>query len=135
MPVTIPDNLNGRSWHKIEHQGRQIFKMRTPRVSERNGPICCYRVFVIKLPPQKTSADLPPPEEISVYSHKDIHTSPFLGAYLAEMFDSNQLPSEVFIGDGETFNGSHVCHHCVGLKQKPKPILHFTPEVTFFYII
>lgn len=133
MPVTIPENINNwhieKPWHKIENQGRQLFKMHTPRVSERNGPICCYRIFVIKLAPQTTLADLPSPQEISVYPFKYVHSSPLGGAYLAEMFDNNQLPAEVFIGDEESFNGSLACQHCVGLKQKPKPIVHYIPEV------
>lgn len=135
MPVTVPDYLNGRSWHKIENQGRQLFKMYTPRVSERNGPICCYRIFVIKLAPQKTLADLPPPEEIFVYPHNYVYTSPIGGAYLAEMFDSNQLPAEVFIGDEETFNGSIACRQCQGLKLKPKPPIHFIPEVFTMFLL
>ncbi|XP_058804465.1 tyrosine-protein phosphatase 69D isoform X2 [Phymastichus coffea] len=131
MPVTIPerDNVNARSWHKIETQGRQLYKLYMPRISERNGPICCWRIFVIKLAPQKALADLPPPEEVPVFSYNYVYTSPLGGAYLAEMFDSKNVPSEVFIGDGETHNGSLACQQCIGLTQKPIPlVLHFIPE-------
>ncbi|OXU25361.1 hypothetical protein TSAR_005640 [Trichomalopsis sarcophagae] len=131
MPVTVPDreNLNARSWHKIESQDRQLFKVYMPRISERNGPICCYKIFVVKLAPQKTLADLPSPEEISVFSYQYVYSSPLGGAYLAETFDSNHLPPEVFIGDGETHNASAACERCMGLKQKPIPtLLHFIPE-------
>lgn len=131
-PMTVPDreNLNMRSWRKIENQGRQLVKLYLPRMSERNGPICCYRVFLVKLAPQKTLADLPPPEEIPVYSYSYVHSSQSGGAYLAEMFDSNFLLSDVFLGDGESFNKSTACEHCIGLKPRPiPPLLHFVPEV------
>lgn len=131
-PVTIPDrdSLNMRSWRKIENQGRQLFKLYLPRITERNGPICCYRVYLVKLAPQKSVTDLPPPEEIGVYSYQYAHNSPSGGAYMAEMFDSDRLISEIFLGDGESFNGSTMCNKCIGLRPKAAPpVLHFVPEV------
>lgn len=49
MPPTIPDKdkLARFSWRKLEEQGRWLFKLLLPRVTERNGPICCYRYRVI----------------------------------------------------------------------------------------
>lgn len=131
-PVAIPDrdNMNMRNWRKIESQGRQLFKLYLPRISERNGPICCYRVYLVKLPPHKTVSDLPPPEEISVYSYQYVHSSPTGGAYVAEIFDSDQLLTEIFLGDGESSNGGAMCDKCVGLRPKPAPpVLHFVPEI------
>ena len=131
MPATTPDrdNLNLRSWRKIENEGRQLFKLYLPRISERNGPICCYRVFLVKLDPQKTIGDLPPPEEIPVYSYHYVHSSNSNGAYLAEMFDSDRLIPEIFLGDGESFNASTACEKCIGLRPKSIPtVLHFIPE-------
>lgn len=45
MPPTTPDKikLSRFSWHRIEEQGKWMFKLNVPRVSERNGAICCYR--------------------------------------------------------------------------------------------
>lgn len=132
MPVTVPDrdNLNLRMWRKIQNEGRQLFKLYLPRISERNGPICCYRIFMVKLAPGKTSGDLPPPEELEVHSFHYAHASPAGGAYLAEMFDSNDLHSEVFLGDGSVvFNGSTSCDKCIGLRPKPSPTLHLLPDV------
>lgn len=45
MPPTIPDKdkLARFSWRKVEEQGRWFFRLLLPRVTERNGPICCYR--------------------------------------------------------------------------------------------
>ncbi|KYN14909.1 Tyrosine-protein phosphatase 69D, partial [Trachymyrmex cornetzi] len=132
-PVTVPgrDNMNMRSWRKIENQGRQLFKLYLPRISERNGPICCYRVYLVKLPPHKTVGDLPSPEEIVVYSYQYVHNSPTGGAYIAEIFDSDQLLTEIFLGDGESSNGGAMCDKCIGLRPKPAPpLLHFVPEIS-----
>ncbi|XP_020284869.1 tyrosine-protein phosphatase 69D [Pseudomyrmex gracilis] len=131
-PVTVPEreSLNMRNWRKIENQGRQLFKLYLPRISERNGPICCYRVYLVKLPPHKTVSDLPSPEEIAVYSYQYVHSSPTGGAYMAETFDSDRLLSEVFLGDGESSTGGAMCDKCVGLRPKPAPpLLHFVPEI------
>ncbi|XP_076237870.1 protein tyrosine phosphatase 69D [Calliopsis andreniformis] len=131
-PVTVPDrdSLNMRTWRKIENQGKQLFKLYLPRITERNGPICCYRVYLVKLAPQKSVSDLPPPEEIGVYSYHDAHNSPSGGAYVAETFDSDRLVSEIFLGDGESFNGSSMCDKCIGLRPKATPpVLHFVPEI------
>ncbi|XP_034937017.1 tyrosine-protein phosphatase 69D isoform X2 [Chelonus insularis] len=132
MPGTVPDreSLNMRNWRKIEHEGRHLFKLYLPRISERNGPICCYRVFLVKLAPHKTSGDLPSPDELDVHSYHYAHASPAGGAYLAELFDSDHLLSEVFLGDGYTnFNGSSACDQCIGLRPKPSPTLHLMPDV------
>lgn len=128
-PVTVPDrdNMNMRSWRKIESQGRQLFKLYLPRISERNGPICCYRIYLVKLSPHKTVSDLPPPEEIAVYSYQYVHSSPTGGAYVAETFDSDRLSTEIFLGDGESSSGGVMCDKCVGLR--PKPPLYFVPEI------
>lgn len=131
MPPSVPDkdSLNLRTWRKIDYEGRKLFKLYLPRISERNGPICCYRVFMVKLNQQKTIADLPLPEDISVYSYNYIHSENSNGAYLAEMFDSKHLMTEVFLGNGESFNGSSECDKCIGLRPKPIPTeLHFIPE-------
>jgi len=130
-PVTIPDrdSMNMRNWRKIESEGRQLFKLYLPRISERNGPICCYRVYLVKLPPHKTVSDLPPPEEIAVYSYQYAHSSLTGGAYVAETFDSDQLLTEVFLGNGESSNGGAMCDKCVGLQPRPVPPLQFVPEI------
>lgn len=131
-PVTVPDrdNMNMRSWRKIESQGRQLFKLYLPRITERNGPICCYRVYMVKLPPQKTVGDLPPPEQIAIYSYQYAHSSSTVSAYVAEIFDSDKLSTEIFLGDGEASTGGAMCDKCYGLRPKPiPPVLHFVPEV------
>jgi len=84
----------------------------------------------VKLPPRKTVSDLPPPEEINVYSYQYVHSSSIGGAYIAETFDSDQLLSEIFLGDGESSNGNTMCDKCIGLRPKPAPpLLHLVPEI------
>ncbi|XP_012286742.1 tyrosine-protein phosphatase 69D [Orussus abietinus] len=131
MPVTTPDkeSMNMRTWRKIENEGRQLFQLYLPRISERNGPICCYRIFMVRLEAQRTVADLPPPEEIDVLSYQYAHASQKGGAYVAETFDSDQLLPEIFLGDGEVFNGSSACDKCVGLRPRViPPLLNLVPE-------
>jgi len=121
MPPTIPDKdkLSHFSWRKVEEQGRWLFKLLLPRVTERNGPICCYRVFLVRLEPQQSVADLPAPEDIHVSSYKEVHHSKRGGAYVAEMFESNSLSSQVFLGDGQTVHiNSSACSHCIGLRPR-----------------
>lgn len=131
MPPTVPDreSLNMRSWNKIENQGRQLLKLYLPRISERNGRICCYRIFLVKMEQHKTLADLPLPEDIGVYSYQYVHSRPEGGAYVAESFDSDKLAQEVFLGDGESYNVSDACSKCIGLKPRaPPPLLNVVPE-------
>lgn len=49
MPATVPDKekLMRFNWGKVEERGRWLVKLYMPRVSERNGPICCYRYLNI----------------------------------------------------------------------------------------
>lgn len=124
-PPTIPDRekLNRINWGKIEEHGRWMFKLYLPRITERNGPICCYRVFVVKLPPMRSVSDLPAPEEFQVSTYQEVQRSPQGGAYLAEMFES--LPNtEVIVGDGRMVeaNNTGACQRCMGLKRvSPRP--------------
>ncbi|XP_063218858.1 tyrosine-protein phosphatase 69D isoform X2 [Bacillus rossius redtenbacheri] len=128
MPPTVPDRdqMNHFTWTKVEYYGKWLFRLTLPRVSERNGPICCYRIFVLKLEPQQSVADLPHPEDIPISSYDEVHSKRG-GAYVAEMFDSDTLNVEVFIGDGQTANASSApCRHCAGVLIGS---LH-TPSVT-----
>ncbi|XP_024944758.1 tyrosine-protein phosphatase 69D isoform X2 [Cephus cinctus] len=132
MPVTIPDkdSLNMRTWRKVESEGKHFFKLYLPRISERNGPICCYRIFMVKLAQQSTVADLPSPEKIDVYSYRYAHATESSAAYIAEAFDSDRLVSEIILGDGESANTSSACDRCIGLRPRAlPPSLNLVPEM------
>nr|CAD7424727.1 unnamed protein product [Timema monikensis] len=122
MPPTVPDKdkLSQFIWVKVEEHGRWLLKLFLPRITERNGPICCYRVFIVKLEPSQTVADLPLPEDFPISSYEEVHHSRRGGAYVAEMFESESLTPEVFLGDGQSFNiNTTMCHLCVGLRLRP----------------
>lgn len=88
MPPTVPDKqkLSRFNWRKIEEQGRWVFKLFMQRVSERNGPICCYRIYLVRMEAQQKLAELPAPEELEIVSYRQAHRTPKGGAYVAEMF-------------------------------------------------
>ncbi|KAF4532910.1 hypothetical protein B566_EDAN001514 [Ephemera danica] len=130
MPPTVPDKekMSRFNWGKVEEQGRWMFKLYMPRISERNGQICCYRVVMIKLHPQENVADLPPPEELMMSSYDEVHQRKKSGAYIAELFESDTLSSEVFLGDGLTSTMDHSqCRLC--LRELPATPVAPTPEV------
>lgn len=90
MPTTLPDKqkLSRLNWRKIEEQlGKYIFKLNIPRISERNGPICCYRIYLVRMESQQKLAELPEPEDMLIVSYQEAHRTPKGGAYVAEMFD------------------------------------------------
>ncbi|XP_068082268.1 tyrosine-protein phosphatase 69D isoform X2 [Anabrus simplex] len=122
MPPTIPsrDKIAHFFWVKVKEQEHWIFKLLLPRISERNGPICCYRVFLVKLEPQQSVAELPAPEDFPVSSYEEVHRSKKGGAYIAEMFESDALNNEVFLGDGQNLQmNSSACLQCIGLRPVP----------------
>lgn len=124
MPPTVPDKkrLSRLSWRKMEEQGRWIFKLSMPRVSERNGPICCYRVYLVKMESQQKLSELPSPEELDVVSYQEAHRTPKGGAYVAEMFTSSTFHNEVFLGDDMVYNVSATgCDQCIGLRPYMNP--------------
>lgn len=88
MPPTTPDKqkLARFHWKKMEEQGKWMFKLFMPRVSERNGPICCYRIYLVRMESQQKLSDLPTPEDLTIVSYQEAHRTPKGGAYVAEMF-------------------------------------------------
>ena len=89
MPPTVPDKdkMSHFNWKRVEDQGRWFLKLYLPRISERNGPICCYRVFIIRLRSQQTVDDLPSPEDFNISSYEEVHNGNHGGVYVAEMFE------------------------------------------------
>ncbi|KAJ1525691.1 hypothetical protein ONE63_008902 [Megalurothrips usitatus] len=142
-PPTIPDKdkLARITWGKIEDHGRWMFKLYIPRLSERNGPICCYRVFVVKLEPHQGISDLPSPEDFPISTYQEIERSGRGGAYVAEMFENVPASTEVIVGDGrlaET-NNTGRCRKCSGVRRRvllrppatPRPAESETPPLAY----
>lgn len=131
MPPTIPDKqkLSKFNWSKVEDKDRYMFKLFMPRITERNGPICCYRVYMVRMEPQQRLAELPNPEELSVMSYQEAHRTPKGGAYVAEMFTGETIVPEVFLGDDQVVNTStSPCDQCVGLRpySTPDSVVNYT---------
>lgn len=119
MPATAPDKqkLSRFTWRKMEEDGHWMFKLQVPRISERNGPICCYRVYLVRMESSQKLAELPPPNNLTVVSYQDAHRTPKGGVYVAEMFSSDTFHSEIFLGDEQVFNSSNSpCDDCIGLR-------------------
>ncbi|KAL0276002.1 UNVERIFIED_CONTAM: hypothetical protein PYX00_003690 [Menopon gallinae] len=122
MPPTVPEKekLLRIDWKKIESEkGKWLFRLNLQRVSERNGPICCYMVYVVKLKPGQRASDLPHPEDIPVSSYEQVHKNLSGGAYIAETFDSASLREEIFLGDGKSSNiMDSPCRDCINLQHR-----------------
>ncbi|CAH1103184.1 unnamed protein product [Psylliodes chrysocephalus] len=124
MPPTLPDKqkLARLHWKKMEEQGRWMFKLFMPRISERNGPICCYRIYLVRMEDQQKLSDLPNPEDLTIMSYQEAHRTPRGGAYVAEMFTSSAFHNEVFLGDEQVYNTSNSqCDECIGLRPYNTP--------------
>ncbi|XP_017783668.1 PREDICTED: tyrosine-protein phosphatase 69D isoform X2 [Nicrophorus vespilloides] len=127
MPPTVPDKqrLSRITWKKMEEQGKWMFKVLMPRISERNGPICCYRIYLVRMEAQQKLTELPSPEELDVVSYQEAHRTPKGGAYVAEMFTSSTFHNEIFLGDEQVYNVSNMpCSGCIGLRPYSNPKEH-----------
>lgn len=62
----------------------------------------------------KTIADLPSPEDLVISSYEEAHNNPKGGVYVAEIFSSDYLQSEVFLGDDQISNyNDSACLQCL----------------------
>lgn len=88
MPVTVPDKqkLSRFTWKKMEEEKKWMFKLLMPRISERNGPICCYRIYLVRMEAQQGLGELSSPKDLHIISYQEAHRTPKGGAYVAEMF-------------------------------------------------
>ncbi|KAF7495583.1 Tyrosine-protein phosphatase 69D [Sarcoptes scabiei] len=117
------------------HNERQL-KLFVPKISERNGPFLCIRIFVIRLPDPISNFNviqihendtknsnysnsssnlstnksdsfgnyLDDKHSISISTYSMVHAekkNSFGAAYIAKEFTSDNLPSEIIIGDGK----------------------------------
>ncbi|XP_055637992.1 tyrosine-protein phosphatase 69D isoform X2 [Toxorhynchites rutilus septentrionalis] len=128
MPATAPDNIGRLMWGKLRTEDNQwIFKLFLPRVSERNGPICCYKIYLTRL--NHKNGSLPEPESLPVTSYADVHSinNTRGGTYLAEVFSSLNYSSEVFLGDGKN-NEYHDSASCAQCLHKTRFAQHDKPS-------
>ncbi|XP_058447776.1 tyrosine-protein phosphatase 69D [Malaya genurostris] len=131
MPATTPDNIGRLMWGKLRTEDNQwIFKLFLPRVSERNGPICCYKIYLTRLAHRNGS--LPEPENLLVTSYADVHSinNTRGGTYLAEIFSSLNYSSEVFLGDGKN-NEYHDLAFCPQCLHKTRFLHNEKPSAIY----
>lgn len=126
MPPTVPDYTGRLTWGKVkEDVGNWVFKLFLPRASERNGPICCYRIYLIRLgDPNLVNAG---PEDMDVLSYEEVHAlnNTRGGAYIAEILTADDFQPEILLGDGKQMEtikedrASNVCRSCYeNLRKK-----------------
>ncbi|XP_047519248.1 tyrosine-protein phosphatase 69D isoform X3 [Pieris napi] len=125
-----PDSPPRPRWRKILENDRYMFTMYLPRISERNGPICCYRVYMVRLLPRSDWSNLPPARDISVIQYEEAHAvQPVLGAYITDVFSNDRFPpdSEVILGDGKSIFDKEdpgiVLPSCKRCLRKPRRFL------------
>lgn len=125
MPPTVPDNVGRYLWGKVrEENGNWVFKLFLPRVSERNGPICCYRIYMVRI--GDMNEILPSPEDLDVMTYAEVHAANNTkgGAYIAEILTTEDFQPEIFLGDGRQMEGlkdekiSSGCRMCYQNLQK-----------------
>lgn len=128
MPPTVPDNAGRYLWGKVrEDDGNWIFKLFLPRVSERNGPICCYRIYMVRI--ADPSEHLPTPDDLDVMTYAEVHAPNNTkgGAYIAEILTTDDFQSEIFLGDGKQMEStkeekiSDGCRACYQNLQRKIP--------------
>lgn len=105
MPPTVPDIVGRMLWGKVKTEnGNWIFKLFLPRISERNGPICGYRIYLVRIGAQDSTKSLPPtPEYLDIQTYHEVHAANNTkgGAYIAEILSNDNFHEHIFLGDGE----------------------------------
>ncbi|XP_050718014.1 tyrosine-protein phosphatase 69D-like isoform X2 [Eriocheir sinensis] len=117
MPVSTPISTPIKKWWRYHHNGRIVLRLPVPRVSERNGTICCHRVVVVKLETGASLQTLREPGNIPLSTYEEVHSSPSAtGAYVAEAFSGWHIKDKyLLLGDGEVAgNWSWGCSQCLG---------------------
>lgn len=134
MPTTVPDSVGHWSWGKIRTETNDwVFKLFSHRISERNGPICCYRIYLVRISDKVQYGDLPSsPENLDIMSYYEVHAknNTMGGAYLAEIVTSDMFNSEIFLGDGKQIvhnnhfdDGCRVCMENVAKIKRKSSLL------------
>ena len=98
----LEPELNRFSWSAEEKEEKNLFKLSIPKLSGRNGGICCIRVVVVKLKTGESISNLPEdPGKLKLTNYAAAHTDEGWGAYLAEVISPIYMGRDVFVGDGK----------------------------------
>ena len=116
MRQTAPrrEQLNRVQWFNDRRNGKDIFRLRMPKISERNGKICCLRV-IVRMKDGQVHDQLPDQQLLPLKSYKKVHeagdSEPW-GAYIAEILGPNFMGRDVYVGDGQNILSAHVGSGC-----------------------
>lgn len=114
MPPTVPEQpLSKFIWGRVrsgDHSTKErpwMINLSMPRISERNGPICCYLVYIVKLGKDMSMQDLPHQSNMEVLTYHQVHNpnNTHVGAYIAEVVDGGAFQSKLFLGKGKRHGG------------------------------
>lgn len=121
MPASVPDKEK-LSVSLTRYQRADKWGLRTslPKVSQRKGPVCCYSVVLVKMKEGNHISSLPEPHRQPLLTYEEVHRLG-AGAYIAELFDADRIPSDVSLGDGNGIHQSNLpCKSCSVIRW-PKP--------------
>ncbi|XP_062132000.1 tyrosine-protein phosphatase 69D isoform X1 [Drosophila sulfurigaster albostrigata] len=121
MPISTPETIGKTMWTKVKNGPKYVLKLYLPKVSERNGPICCYRLYLVKI--VNGDIELPPPAKLNIATFNELSniSKTHNHAYLAEMLSTRYFKSEIFLGDEMRFSNNledliandEICRKCL----------------------
>lgn len=134
MPPTVPDDIGRIVFGKhLAENYDWVFKLFLPRVSERNGKICCYRIYMIRIGSASSSSSFNTEisaDDLDIQTFEDVHNinNTVGGAYIANIIPSSQYQLEILLGSGKRHQYSksifnNKCRACFTniIRKKSKP--------------
>lgn len=93
-------------WGNFRTEDKYMIKLYMPDLSERNGPICGYRIYLVRMP-QTVGLDskhLPSVSELNISTYHEVHAPNNTrgGAYIAETLSNDIFQNEIILGDGHS---------------------------------
>lgn len=102
-PRFIPD-WKPILWGSARSDGKYLIKLYMPELSERNGPICGYRIYLVRMPEYLglDSYKLPDIQKLNISTYHEVHAenNDRGGVYIAETLSGETIQREVILGDG-----------------------------------
>lgn len=105
MPRSTPQ-FQDIYWGPFRIDDKYMIKLYLPELSERNGPICGYRIYLVRMPKSLglDSKYLPKIDKLNISTYHEVHSpkNTLGGAYIAEIFSNDLFQSEIILGDGHS---------------------------------
>ena len=103
-PRYIPD-WKPILWGSARSDGKYLIKLYMPELTERNGPICGYRIYLVRMPEYlglDSYNKLPDIKKLNISTYHEVHAekNDRGGVYIAETLSTDTIHSEVILGDG-----------------------------------